>query len=321
MVLMTWMKIGLCFLVCCFFGVEELSAKIRILTFHYNRPDFLELQYATFKQFILDDYEVIVFNDAIDPHYEKLISDVCQKHGWQCVRYEPSWHETNPLNEKIRMEVNTSQKNSFFLFPLEDGLPSLKAISQQCSIRHCHVIQYALDHFGYSHDDIVVIMDADVFPIKPTSVKELLKDLPLVGIDSEFKYMHYVWVPFIAFDPKRLPNIKELQFHVDLIDDILCDTGSHSYHYLKDHPEVNYRLYPRRTDEDFFPWDLNTFAKFGFFHSELTRISWPISMEFYIDYHFVHYCGGSADAHPPKKHQAIFDLIRCCLPDTHQVKS
>ena len=296
-----------------FFLPQCLWGKVRVLIFHYNRPDFLEFQYQTFKKFVLDeDYELIIFNDAPNSKDEKSIQEICDKYKLQCVRYEQSWHENNPLNEWIRSSVDSPLKNSFFVFPLENNRPSPKAIFEQCSIRHCHVIQYALDHFGYNHDDIVVIMDADVFPIKPIKIRDLLIEYPLVGIDSEFKHMHYLWVPFIAFDPKRLPNITDLKFHLDFIEGILCDTGSHSYHYFKDNPGVPYQLYPRRSDNDFSPWDELTFLKFGFNQDGIDKISWPISMEFYIDYHFIHFVGGSGIPHL-KKNQNFLDFIQCIL--------
>lgn len=304
-----------------FFLPQELPAKIRLLTFHYNHVEFLEFQCKTFKSFILDDYEVIVVNDAPNADDEKLIRETCEKNGLKCVRFEQSWHMTDPLNEYIRMRVDTPQKNSYFHFPLVEGYPDLEAISQQCSVRHCHVIQHALDLFGYDHDDIVVIMDGDVFPIKPISIRDLLIDAPLAGVDSGFHQRHYLWVPFIAFDPTRLPNIKDLKFHLDVIDDLLCDTGSHSYLYLKNNPEVPYRFYPRCFDTDFYPWDPSTFLKFGFDDPRMAQITWPTTMEFYVDYHFVHYVGGSSslggptDLYPKIKRQALYDLLKCVLKE------
>jgi hypothetical protein len=296
-----------------FFIPQELQGKIRLLISHYNRADFLELQCKAFEKFFVDEYEVIVINDAPDEINEKQIRAVCEKYHLTHVRYEQSWHTTDPLNDQIRNGVDDPVKNSYFLLPLQDGLPDLKAISEQCSIRHCHVIQHGMDLFGYDHDDIVVIMDGDVFPVKTISIRELLTESPIIGIDSEFRGRHYLWVPFIAFDPKRLPNIKDLKFHLDIIDGVLCDTGSHSYHYLKNNPEVSYRLYPRRTDYDFYPWDSSAFLNFGFDSPGINKLLWPVPFEFYVDYHFVHYVGGSAHIPSVKKLQAINELLNCVL--------
>ena len=290
----------------------NLSAAIRILTFHCNHAEFLEYQCRALDKFLLDEYELIVFNDGYGPEEQKAIEAVCQKYGVRHVLYEQSWHEENPLNAEIQAALSTPHGNDFFCFPAKKGIFELKTIYESCSIRHCHLIQYALDHYGYDHDDIVVIMDGDVFCLQPIRIRPLLTELPIVGIDSEFQDKHYLWVPFIAFDPKRLPNVRDLKFHVGLIDGMVCDTGSHSYQYLKEHPEINYRLYPRRSAADFFPYDANTFSVFGLKCLAEAPIDWPIDMEFYLDYHLIHFRGGSG-MHPPRRFLDLSEIMERIL--------
>lgn len=289
---------------------QPLLAKVRILTFHYNRPEFLEYQSKLLHKFLWDDFEIIVFNDAPSSHDQLAIEAVCANYGLTCVRYEQSWHDTDPLNTWIRDSVDTPEKNSFFRFPLIDGCPDISSVANQCSIRHCHVIQHALERYGYDHDDIVVILDADVFPLKPFSIREWLSHADIIGIDSEFQHLHYLWVPFIAFNPQSLPSPKELKFHVGFIEELLCDTGSASYEYLKNHPEVTFQLFPRIPDKALFPWDAGTFSNLGL--PDLSLIRWPVFMEFYVDYHFLHFCGG-AGIHPQKKFEDIREILNTFL--------
>jgi hypothetical protein len=108
----------------------------------------------------------------------------------------------------------------------------------------------------------------DMFLLKPLSIRELLAHCPWVAIDSEFGDKHYPWVPFVAMDFKKLPDIREIQFHVDVIDGVLCDSGSHAYHYLQEHPEISYQLYPRCPGE--------------------------CGVEFYMGGQWVHHLGGSS---------------------------
>ena len=54
-------------------------------------------------------------------------------------------------------------------------------IRENPSVRHFHVIDYALEHYGYDHDDIIVIMDGDNFLIKPLSIRELLGRNDIIG--------------------------------------------------------------------------------------------------------------------------------------------
>jgi hypothetical protein len=291
---------------------QNLSAKIRILTFHCNHCEFLEYQCKALEKFLLDDYELIVFNDGVDQKEKNAIQAVCARYGVKHVSYKQSWHKTNPLNKQIRAALSTPHGNDFFKFPIKNGAPDIKKIYENVSVRHCHLIQYALDHYGYDHDDIVVIMDGDVFAIQPISIRAFLDEVPIVGIDSEFRDKHYLWVPFIAFDPKRLPNLRDLKFHIDLIDGLVCDTGSHSYQYLKNNPEVTFKLYPRCYDSDFFPYDVDSFARFGLKPSAYSSINWPTRLEFYVDHHFIHFCGGSG-LHPSRKFFDIAELMGLIL--------
>jgi hypothetical protein len=201
---------------------DPLFAKVRVLTFHYNQADFVEMQYKCMRKFLRDDSELIVFNDASTVENEQDIQDICDKVGVQCVRYKPEWHSADPLNNN----------------PL-------------ASFRHARAIQYALDHFGYDHNDSVIIMDGDAFFIRPISVRERLQDLDIFGAargDVGGKIVNYFWPPFIAFDPSKLPNRTDLKFNPSIIDDYWHDTGAESYHYLKNNPTVRYmRQYPEVT--------------------------------------------------------------------------
>ncbi len=301
-------------LIFCFVSFQ-LGAKIRILTFQANHTGFIEYQHKALQKFLLDDYELIVFNDGFNEEKQNAIRNTCDLFGVKCVDYDPSWHADNPLNLEIQRALSTETGNDFFRIPLKDEIPEIQKIYEHVSIRHCHVIQYALDTHGYDHDDIVVILDGDVFPMKPFSIRELLTDVPIVGIDSDFHGRHYLWVPFIAFDPQRLPNLRDLKFHVDLVDGWVCDSGSHSFHYLKENPDVAFRLFPRRSISDFSPYTKEAFAKFGLESLAKARIKWPTPhMEFYIDYHLIHFGGGSG-LHPMRKFQDFKKIMESVLEE------
>lgn len=224
------------FVLCLFLlFTEQMFGKVRILTFHYNQADFIELQHRCLKRFMLDDYELIVFNDAATLENEKAIEETCKKLGVQCVRFEQKWHLTDPLNEEIKKWV----ADPTLLDPSILGIPSEK-VPYQPSVRHCHVIQYALDNYGYNHDDIVAIMDGDAFFIRDISLKQKLEEFDIMGMTRDYKkvYTSYLWVPFIAFNPTKLPNLKDLKFNVAVIDRAVHDSGAQTYHYLAANPSV-----------------------------------------------------------------------------------
>ena len=58
---------------------------------------------------------------------------------------------------------------------------AVKVMSQRPSVQHNHVIQFALDHYGYNHDDIVVIINGDMFAIRKFSIKEMINGYDVIG--------------------------------------------------------------------------------------------------------------------------------------------
>ena len=84
-----------------FLVIFPLLGKIRILTFHYNKPELIDLQNQALRTFMKDDYELIIFNDGPTQESEKAIRNACAKSGITCIRYEQKWHLLDPQNAKI----------------------------------------------------------------------------------------------------------------------------------------------------------------------------------------------------------------------------
>jgi hypothetical protein len=296
---------------------SALFAKIRFLTFHYNKPEYIELQYKTFNKFLLDDYELIVFNDAKNPELVKAINTTCRNLGIMCVRYEQLWHERNPLNDQVLKWISDPTINSHLNF----SEIKIESIRSQPSIRHCHVIQYALENYGYNHDDIVGILDGDCFLSRPLSIKDLLGDNHIAGIQKYFveEEIDYLWVPFIIFNPQKIENKDDLKFHVDIINGRLHDTGAHTYHFLKNNPAIRCQKYQGNNSSGFYHWTDQQISSSGFSEREIKFIRdleaikgfpWPITVEFHVQNHFIHLGNSSFDlpGHQDKE-KCIYDFL------------
>ena len=120
------------FFLCVLSGFYESSeAKVLIITHAYNRPDFIEIQAKTFKKFLLDDYEFVVFNDSPNPIMHEAIRATCKKWGVMCV--------------PIPQDIHTMP-----YLPREEGDDLTRP-----NIRHVNCIQYSLDTLGFNHEGIV----------------------------------------------------------------------------------------------------------------------------------------------------------------------
>ncbi|HEV7738586.1 MAG TPA: hypothetical protein VGO47_14595 [Chlamydiales bacterium] len=296
-----------CILILMFFSFltpVDVLAKIRLLTFHCNKPQFLELQCATFSKFLEDEYELIVINDAKTPALEKKIKSVCDSHGIQCVRYEPEWHAKAPLTSRILDWLHNPRVYSLHYFYEK----TKDCIADQPSVRHSHVIQYALERFGYDHDDIIALVDGDVFPIRSMNIRQLLKDRDIVAVQKRLPndpedpltkaQIDYLWVTFAAFDPRKIPSPRELQFQVDVIDGVIHDTGSASYHYLVSHPNLRVDLHPRYVSNALAKFMVPELLEKGFSSQEIQFIKTLPSrhfVEFYINHCLLHFANSCWD--------------------------
>jgi hypothetical protein len=272
-----------------FFVSAHINGKIRLFTFHYNRADFVELQHRCLNKFLKEknDYELIVLNDATDPKYKQQIEQTCQKLKITCINFPQELHLTGALVDYL---INTSNGSSKWLS------------TSQGSVRHCQLAQYALDNFGYNHDDIVGIMDGDLFLIKEFSLREYLSNYDFIGAvqtDREAKGIEYIWIGAAFFNVKKLPNIKTLSFDLTFVNETWLDSGGRTYYYLKNNPDIRIKKYYRQPITDLPRNDKQKLKKLGFSQKEIRFFkrsldcsfdSTPfLTTEFHIDNHFLHY--------------------------------
>lgn len=283
---------------------HNIIAKVRLLTFHCNKPQFIELQGRAFTKFLEDDYEIIVINDAKTPAMQQKIQAACEANGMKCIRFEPNWHIEDPLTTRIFDWLHNPRIYSLHYFSEK----TKECIADQPSVRHSHAIQYALEKFGYDHDDIVALVDGDVFPIRPLNIRELLKNKDIVAVrkrlpdDPEDPLMRaqidYLWVTFAAFHPRKIPNVRELQFQVDVIHDVIHDTGSASFHYLTKYPHLRVEWAPRFVSSSLAQLSAATLLEMGFDDLGIKFIKTLPSrhfVEFYLNHSLLHFSNSCWD--------------------------
>ena len=169
---------------------------VRLLTFHYKREDLVRCQCEAYKKFFKDPFELIVFSDAPDDEYHSKIEKVCNEYGVRCIRFNQEWHPNAPLSLKIDEWAYLKNITGFReLGILRHNHPS---------VRHCNVVQYALDNFGYNHDDIVGLIDGDLFPIRDFSIRHYMKEVDIIGTKSfdETRACEFFWLGCCFFNVK-----------------------------------------------------------------------------------------------------------------------
>lgn len=273
----------------------DASAKVRLITFHFNKPNFLEWQIKSIQKYLLDDYELIVINDAIQPDLQAAIETTCATYAIPCVRFEQEWHKDDPLTQRVYDWLQGEAEGSYSsLYPKS----SYSLVENFPSIRHAHLLRFAMEHFGYDHDDIVVILDGDLFFLRPTSIRAMMENYDLVGSDRSVPDSRYISVPFVAMDMRTLPNKRDFTFDLDLLHHQLGDTGSHIHYYLIDNPDVRLHIFPYYSKR-IHNLPTQDLASYGFTPKQIDlmdSIFDTTNAEFHIDFHFFHY-GASAYSH------------------------
>ncbi len=266
-----------------FFVVE---ARIHIYTYSYNRPDFIEIQHKTFQKFIKEDYEFIVFNDASEAAMAQNIARMCQQYQIPCIR--------------IPQEIH--QRPYLYRLPGENY--------NDPAVRNCNVVQYSLNEYGFAHDDILVLVDSDLFLVREFSFRDCLKEHDMVGLPQG---MGYLWIGFVILNMKALPNIQTLSFNCGRVNNIPVDAGGHSYHYIHDNPSVRVKyvsqFYPQNFKPEELTRDLLTSYKFETKAIDFI-LSNPSNIEFLFDNCFLHYRSGTNwDRKSPDYHARKMALV------------
>ncbi len=292
--------------ICLFFNC---SAKIIIFTYSYNRPDFIEIQFKTFKKFLKDDYEFIIINDAPEPGMAQDINDICQAYNLKCITVPQEIHD--------RPYLHRLNRGPYFIID-----------SQSPCVRNCNVVQYSLDQIGFHHNDIVALFDSDLFLIREFSITDYLKDYDLAGFNRAIEYTYprntrdFLWIGLIFLDIPRMQNKMAFNVNCGVIYGIGADSGGYTNYYLsqgkvkylnriridpficeKCTAEKNYRCY-HNTEV----LKKNGFAKNDIQLIQNTPIDWGSgskelgmhqgrNLEFFLNNTFVHYRGASNYAH------------------------
>lgn len=238
------------------------SNKVLIITHSFNRPDFIEYQAKTFKAFLHDKYEFVVFNDAKDKEISNQIKKICMRFGLECIDIPQGIHGD----------------------------------STWASIRTSNVIEYSLLRKGFDHHGIVFIIDSDMFLIKPLSIKQFLGDYQLYGEEQRNGEINYLWNGLLFMDMATLPNKTTMSFSPAPIKGKSLDTGGHLYYYLARNPEIRLKTYGD-IHIDQLPKEYRALKSLGFDDITCGFIinSDPLDthcMQFHADNHFLHYRAG-----------------------------
>jgi hypothetical protein len=188
----------------------------------FNRPDFIELQHRLFERFLEDDYEFCIVSDADTVERRSAIRETCDRLGIRCHQVPQEIHDRPYLHRSPGDNYNNP------------------------NVRHCNSVQWAWDSFLSHHDGPVMVIDSDMFLIRPFSIERTLEHRHLAGVywgtqdtvTGEGK--SYLWLALILFNNPRLPERETICFNCGVLPhtSAICDSGGWTNLYLDEHREV-----------------------------------------------------------------------------------
>jgi hypothetical protein len=154
-------------------------------------------------------------------------------------------------------------------------------------------VQYSLDILGFDHDDIVAIIDSDMFLVKEFSIAEYLSGYDIAGQPQSRADVHYLWNGIMFFNMNTLPNKKTINCNCGIINNQGCDVGGYLYYYFKENPSIKIK-----------------YVNHYYIESNNT--------EYFIDKTFFHYRGGGnwdhqSRAYHKQKTKFLHDFINNVL--------
>jgi len=192
----------------------------------YNRPDFIPLQYESFKKHVKCDFKYIVINNAkfsfIDSTNDSGISHdqinkICRELDIEC-------HEVTYSNEVLSKTPTGTIVNGRY-----------NSDPYAC----CYSIQWTFEYIIPKLEDKVFIVDSDLFFINDIDLEELLDEYDLGYIPQHRGLsIMYMWNMFCGFDFKKRPDLRELNWTNCRINGVACDVGSNTHFFLRKNTDL-----------------------------------------------------------------------------------
>lgn len=206
---------------------------MKIFTIAANRPDLIPLQVRSFKKYLQEDFEFVIFNNA---NFDVL---------------RDSYHEINRQGqeenvtvipvEKDRALVDYCQQNASWTKAAFDEKGSYTHVNTADSYALC----WAWQNFISKERGPVCLVHSDVFLARSVCLSDYLKTRVghfMNGLPEQADtsgYLDHIWNALFLVDVSKLPNPKTLNWWWGDVDGVSVPTGGQTHRYLKENPGLD----------------------------------------------------------------------------------
>ena len=214
--------------------------KIQIFTYAHKRPDFIELQYESIKRYVKNNFEYVVFNNAVDDDsLREEISTICSNLGVKCVNIE--------LEDDLRFhggELNFIDRRY--------ANPNIA-----CS----YPLVWTFNKYLSNNEEIVCILDSDMFFVSDIDLIKELGDNDLIytpqwrkPINNQWT-IHYIATGLIVLNLKKSPVLRTIDWHPGMVEGHNLDVGGRTTWLLKENPQLKKRTVAEFSIREIFDHD------------------------------------------------------------------
>lgn len=205
---------------------------IKIYQVNDINPELLEPQLLSFKKYMQEDFEFIVFNNeelSNDPELSKEVSNVCNDLGIQVIAAP-----RDSAIEAVWMsgEGTISQRQIFS----EAGRFNKGKGGDMFN----YTLQWAWEKAITKERGPIAFIHTDVFLMEPIKLTDYLREQPLCSSFKSSDNISHIWEALLLADIPKLPSPETMLWFPGFVEGEWFDTGGPTYHWLKAHPEVKY---------------------------------------------------------------------------------
>lgn len=175
---------------------------------------------------VLDGKTTPCFTNFGDTSMRQRQIDTCRAAGINFVEVPPNLH-TEPQRQQL-FDVKSPGKYTTDFRNYELDPSSRTAVSNQFGWRVFH--QHLAQHYDY-----LVMIQSDIFPFRPFSVRDMLDGNSLLFKDQDRAPIHYAWDGFLMFDFTKDRSIPWNEWNFDSgmqHENVFTDTGGGTWPLL-----------------------------------------------------------------------------------------
>lgn len=205
-------------------------SKTKIYTFSHNRPDLIDLQYQSIKQYLQDEFEFIVFNNekpgsegGYDVDRISQIDLECKRLNLECI--------------KIPFDQSLQVLNGQLMFTGNQYTNGVAACAYSLSWAWKNIIS--------KDTGISVVIDSDMFLCNKISFKTMMNGYNFAHCPSyrnNFSIM-YPWNGIVIADPQNMPDVNNMTWAHGIVNGVPTDVGGELHHYRQKHKQDLKELY------------------------------------------------------------------------------